>query len=155
MLTTRATLYLGSGLKHSLVCFRVKHDLDLALFLESYSKSIQVTIFFTHPAMIVFLAWIVRGEAVRWTGLLGVLLSMVGVVFVAKPPFLFGGAHWTPDHISGMLSNATAQASILFTATEGLPCFPLQALYICGPFRSIDILQLGEDMSTRVCSEDT
>ena len=101
--------------------------MHLMLSLESYSKSLQVTIFFTHPAMIVFLAWIVRGEAVRWTGLLGVLLSMIGVVFVAKPPFLFGGAHWTPDHISGALPAATAQATILFKRTQGLPRFTSQA----------------------------
>ena len=60
-----------------------------------------MTIFFTHPAMVVALAWLCRGEAVGWTGLLGMLLSLLGVFMVAQPPFLTGGADWSSSHIRG------------------------------------------------------
>lgn len=51
--------------------------------------------------MVVALAWLCRGEAVSWIGLLGMLLSLLGVVAVAQPPFLTGGSDWSAQHIKG------------------------------------------------------
>ena len=61
----------------------------------------QMTLFFAHPAMVVALAWVCRGETVRWTGLAGMLLSLVGVVAVAQPPFLTGSPDWTASQLIG------------------------------------------------------
>jgi drug/metabolite transporter (DMT)-like permease len=75
-----------------------------------------MTVFYTHPAMVVALAWVCRGEAVSRPALLGMVLSLLGVVVVAQPPFLTGGTEWSAQHISGkpfvplrVLTHATAE----------------------------------------------
>ncbi len=60
-----------------------------------------LTLYYTHPAMVVGLAWICRGEAVSRPALGGMLASLAGVVVVAQPPFLTGGSDWSAQHISG------------------------------------------------------
>lgn len=37
----------------------------------------------------------------RWVGGVGMLASLAGVLLVAQPPFLTGGAEWSNQHLIG------------------------------------------------------
>lgn len=51
--------------------------------------------------MVVALAWLCRREAVGWVALVGMLLSLLGVIGVSQPPFLLGGSQWSDAHVKG------------------------------------------------------
>jgi drug/metabolite transporter (DMT)-like permease len=50
-----------------------------------------ITILFCNPAMTSLLAWLLLGESFGLLTVLGCCASMVGVVMVARPQFIFGG----------------------------------------------------------------
>jgi drug/metabolite transporter (DMT)-like permease len=60
----------------------------------------QMTLYFIYPAITVVMAWLVHGEAATWLSAAGCGISLLGVAFIARPPFLFGGTvqydvqHW-------------------------------------------------------------
>lgn len=63
------------------------------------------TIQFTNPAFTALLAaWLLK-ERLRWTEIAGLLASLAGVVFIARPSVLFGGA--------GALSPAVVGVAVL------------------------------------------
>ena len=65
---------------------------------------LQVCLFFTNPVCLLMLAWALRGESIGAMGLGGVGCSLLGVVLVSQPPFLFQGAAvapWTLKHVLG------------------------------------------------------
>ena len=62
---------------------------------------LQMTLFYTHPALVVALAWLCKGELVGGLGVLGMLASLLGVVLVAQPPFLTGGSEWSAQQLKG------------------------------------------------------
>ena len=62
---------------------------------------LQITLFYAHPAMVVALAWLCKGELVGALGVLGMLASLLGVMFVAQPPFLTGGSTWSTQQLTG------------------------------------------------------
>lgn len=59
-----------------------------------------MTLYFVYPAITVVMAWLVYGEVATWVSAAGCAISLLGVVFIAQPPFLFGGnvqydmTHW-------------------------------------------------------------
>ena len=55
-----------------------------------------MTLMYSNPALCAVFAWIVGTEAVTCICVAGVTASVVGVVLIAQPPFLFGEAAW--DH---------------------------------------------------------
>ena len=65
----------------------------------------QMTLYFICPAITVMLAWLVHGEAITWLAALGCAISLVGVAFIAQPPFLFGApsGHYSPSHWLGSI----------------------------------------------------
>ena len=64
-----------------------------------------MTLYFICPAITVVLAWLVHGEAISFLAAVGVAISLVGVAFIAQPPFLFGAAsvHYSPSHWLGRI----------------------------------------------------
>jgi len=49
-------------------------------------------IFYLCPALTAVLAWMLLGESFGWLTAAGCLASLFGVVLVAQPPWLVGGA---------------------------------------------------------------
>ena len=47
------------------------------------------------------LGWAFRAERVGITGALGIAVTMLGVVFVAQPPVIFGGHEWSHTRMAG------------------------------------------------------
>ncbi|KAJ8050988.1 Solute carrier family 35 member G1 [Holothuria leucospilota] len=82
---------LGSGASQSgSTCF-------LALALTNLSVGNTVTIFYTALVQVVFFSRIILKEQVRLFDILFAFVALGAVVFIARPPFIFG----TNDHISG------------------------------------------------------
>ena len=50
-----------------------------------------VTLFFFNPALTAVAAWAVLHEPLGWVGVVGLFLSLAGLVCLTQPPFLFGG----------------------------------------------------------------
>jgi drug/metabolite transporter (DMT)-like permease len=56
---------------------------------------------YSNPVLVVVLAWAIRREAVRVQGCAGIVVTLLGVVLVAQPPFLFGGHEWSHERMIG------------------------------------------------------
>ena len=66
------------------------------------SSTVQITLFFFNPTMTVILAWACLGEPLLPLAMAGIACSLVGVVVVAKPPFIFGGHEtWNHKRVAG------------------------------------------------------
>ena len=67
---------------------------------------VQMTLYFVYPAIMVIMAWLVYGEVATWVSAAGCAVSLLGVVFIAQPPLLFGGnveydtKHWLGMHFT-------------------------------------------------------
>ena len=55
----------------------------------------------SNPAIVALLAWLWMREPLRLASIGGILVSMVGVVLVARPAFVFGGDPWTRSRLIG------------------------------------------------------
>lgn len=64
----------------------------------------QMTIMYSNPVLCAMLGWVLRGERVGLVGGLGITVTLLGVVFVAQPPVIFGGHEWSHTRIAGMLN---------------------------------------------------
>ncbi len=63
-----------------------------------------MTIAYSNPVLVAILAWAVRGETLGLLGSTGVAVTLLGVAFVAQPPFLFGGdQEWSHQRMAGPL----------------------------------------------------
>mgnify|MGYP000418358356 CR=1 FL=1 len=60
------------------------------LSLEHLAMANASVIRFTSPAMVTILAWLLFKEKFGWTNAVSTVLSLLGVVLVAQPAFLFG-----------------------------------------------------------------
>lgn len=58
---------------------------------------------YSNPVLVALLAWALRGEMLRARGCAGIAVTLLGVVVVAQPPFLFGGHEWSPARLAGKL----------------------------------------------------
>ena len=83
----------------------------------------QMTLYFIHPAITVLMAWLVLGETATWVSVVGCVISLLGVTFIAKPPIIFGGhVQYTPQHWLGTMHVAFVNPSS--------PCMLMQARVI-------------------------
>ena len=84
---------------------------------ESQVLHAQMTLMYSNPALCAVFAWIVGTEAVTCICVAGVTASVVGVVLIAQPPFLFGEAAWDHTRMLGagamMSSHASCYPSLL------------------------------------------
>jgi drug/metabolite transporter (DMT)-like permease len=85
----------------------------------------QMTLMYSNPALCAVFAWIIGTEAVSAVSVAGVAATVVGVVFIAQPPFLFGQAAWDETRLMGALNAAlrTTRAPAEFPQ----PCLLLPA----------------------------
>ena len=60
-----------------------------------------MTIMYANPVLCAILGWAFRAERVGIMGALGIAVTMLGVVFVAQPPVLFGGHEWSHARMAG------------------------------------------------------
>lgn len=81
-----------------------------------------MTLYFVYPAITVIMAWLVYGEVATWVSVAGCAVSLLGVAFIAQPPFIFGGSvqydmsHWLGMHVPRIglaLSSSAAIASFV------------------------------------------
>ncbi len=70
----------------------------------------QITIVYSNPVLVALLAWAVRGKLLSMRGWAGIAVTVLGVVVLAQPPFLFGGYQWSHTHMRG---NSFCQGEIL------------------------------------------
>ena len=61
----------------------------------------QMTIMYANPVLCAILGWAFRAERVGIMGALGIAVTMLGVVFVAQPPVIFGGHEWSQARMAG------------------------------------------------------
>lgn len=61
----------------------------------------QMTIMYSNPVLCALVAWLLRGERLGWQGCVGIAGTLVGVVLVSEPPFLFGGHAWSHTRLVG------------------------------------------------------
>ena len=69
-----------------------------ALAMDCYYSTIQrlplgdaVSLLFINPVLTAILAWVLLHESLTWRGVVGSLVSVIGMTLVVRPPFLFGG----------------------------------------------------------------
>ncbi len=83
----------------------------------------QMTLYFIYPAITVVMAWLVHGEAATWLSAAGCGISLLGVAFIARPPFLFGGAvqydvqHWLGTSAIQLMRQQHASADWLIVTS--------------------------------------
>ena len=66
------------------------------------SSVAQMTIMYSNPVLCAILGWALRGERVGILGMLGIVVTLLGVVFVAQPPVIFGGHEWSHARMAGV-----------------------------------------------------
>ncbi|DBA70397.1 TPA: hypothetical protein ACH3X2_011812 [Trebouxia sp. C0005] len=94
----------GSRQRYPILALRgTMGAIAMALYYEAFERlmlSEAMTLYFIYPAITVVMAWLVHGEAATWVSAAGCGISLLGVAFIARPPFLFGGTvqygvqHW-------------------------------------------------------------
>ena len=62
----------------------------------------QMTIMYSNPVLCAVLGWAFRAERVGIVGGLGIAVTLLGVIFVAQPPVIFGGHAWSHARMAGM-----------------------------------------------------
>ncbi|GMH39918.1 hypothetical protein BSKO_07822 [Bryopsis sp. KO-2023] len=74
-----------------------------------------IALFYMNPIITASLSWILGVETIRTVMVIGVIFSMMGIVLVAQPPFLFGNlaVKWTTERTVGF---ATGGLSALFVS---------------------------------------
>lgn len=86
------------------VCIIVQGSTSIEFSMGLFD-CVQMTLYFVYPAIMVIMAWLVYGEVATWVSAAGCAVSLLGVVFIAQPPLLFGGnvqydtTHWLGMHL--------------------------------------------------------
>jgi len=65
-----------------------------------------MTLFFLNPVVTAIVAWILLKEPLGTQGVIGIILSLVGLTLLIRPPFIFhseNGANWTSDKFWGTI----------------------------------------------------
>lgn len=76
-----------------------------ALFMEFYAivhlpLADAIVLLFSHPVVVAILAWVILGERLGSKSVLAVLVSLLGVIVVCRPSFLFGGVESNLDPLA-------------------------------------------------------
>ncbi|CCK72133.1 DMT family transporter KNAG_0J00500 [Huiozyma naganishii CBS 8797] len=61
------------------------------------SISDSTLIMFLEPSLIIVMAWLFLNERIQRMEIVGCVVSLIGVVLIVRPPFLFGPATFDPD----------------------------------------------------------
>lgn len=85
-----------------------------ALLLISLGDALALL--FSSNALIALTAWLFRLDRnLQWFAFLGVGSSVVGIIFITHPPFLFGGEEWTPHRTLGLILGLLSTLSVTVT----------------------------------------
>lgn len=91
---------------------RVASVSDELMYPDSGVPRSQMTLMYSNPALCAVFAWVLGTEAVTCTCLAGVLATVVGVVLIAQPPFLFGLAAWDHTRLLGARPHVSARSQV-------------------------------------------
>ena len=106
----------------------VPQQIITEVLCSSASVPAQMTIMYSNPVLCVMLGWALRGERVGLVGGLGITVTLLGVVFVAQPPVIFGGHEWSHLRMAGMLSLTYSLMRSLAAGHQAPPaCFWMRA----------------------------
>ena len=72
-----------------------------------------MTIMYSNPVVCALLAWALRGERLGGQGCAGIAGTLLGVVLVSEPPFLFGGHAWSHTRLVGARSHSPKAEELL------------------------------------------
>jgi drug/metabolite transporter (DMT)-like permease len=78
---------------------------------------VQMTIMYSNPVLCALLAWAVRGERLGLLACSGIGATLVGVVLVSEPPFIFGGQQWSHTRSVGARTCGSCIACLLDAGT--------------------------------------
>ncbi|KAL3149393.1 hypothetical protein ABBQ32_002191 [Trebouxia sp. C0010 RCD-2024] len=98
----------------------------MALYYEAFERLMlgeAMTLYFVYPAITVIMAWLVYGEVATWVSVAGCAVSLLGVAFIAQPPFIFGGSvQYDMSHWLGVACafGAAFSAAAAFIAVRGI-----------------------------------
>lgn len=127
----------------------------IALFAEFFAivhlpLADAIVILFSHPAVVAILAWVLLGERLGSRGVLAIVASLLGVVVVCRPTFLFGGGAALLDPLGVTVALAGVgfiSAAILTVRTLAKTEHPAVVMFyppliitLAGPFFSHDWL---------------
>lgn len=99
---------------------------SMTLYYEAIDRmplADAITIMYSNPVLVALLAWALRREVLSLRGCVGIAVTLLGVVVVAQPPFLFGGHEWSPTRLAGFVMGvlAAVTAAVAFFAITCIP----------------------------------
>lgn len=80
-----------------------------SLMYISISDSVLIT--FLEPSLIIILAWLILREKVQRMEFVGCFVSLVGVVLIVRPPFLFG----VPETVDTVVESSNPRERLIAT----------------------------------------
>lgn len=70
-----------------------------------------ISLLFINPAITAVLAWVFLKERLQWLGVVGCVVSLLGMLFVVRPPFLFSpeqSGEWTRRRMIGIIAGVAS-----------------------------------------------
>lgn len=95
-----------------------------SLMYISISDSVLIT--FLEPSLIIILAWLILREKVQRMEFVGCFVSLVGVVVIVRPPFLFG----TPETVDTVVESSNPRERLIATLVALWGAFGMASVYI-------------------------
>lgn len=95
-----------------------------SLMYISISDSVLIT--FLEPSLIIILAWLILREKVQRIEFVGCFVSLIGVVLILRPPFLFG----TPETVDTVVESSNPRERLIATLVALWGAFGMASVYI-------------------------
>lgn len=95
-----------------------------SLMYVSISDSVLIT--FLEPSLIIILAWLILKERVQKMEFVGCFVSLVGVILIVRPPFLFG----TPTNVDTAVESSNPRERLIATLVALWGAFGMASVYI-------------------------
>lgn len=95
-----------------------------SLMYISISDSVLIT--FLEPSLIILLAWLILREHVQKMEFVGCFVSLMGVILIIRPPFLFG----TPTSVDTAVESSNPRDRLVATLVALWGAFGMASVYI-------------------------
>ncbi|EIE20443.1 hypothetical protein COCSUDRAFT_6072, partial [Coccomyxa subellipsoidea C-169] len=99
---------------------------SMTLYYEAIQRmplADAITIMYSNPVLVALLAWALRGEVLSARGCVGIAVTLMGVIVVAQPPFLFGGHEWSQTRMAALLRHGKNGMQLSIVPTAWFPAF--------------------------------